>query len=488
MGVLFVFKGGTRWLLARPRPRAARGRCLTCDARQRGVRRTMRLCPAAALLPGDEGRRMGLLFVFKWDRRARCDQPRASPPTDGGGGLCLRGGMGTLQEDVKTVLFMTHVHLLVKTALDMQRGLNRLMTHWQPVPECMTHCLRRCMPPYLWHEQYYLVRGWVDEQQGHLDCLFHHLGTLLVEHRRAQGKKRDGLHKYLCEIRPRRDGLDSVWLTYYAKAEQLNINVEEVLQDVGAFPMDRREMLQKEVCTLSQQLDTISPQLQHDIHLARDKRTCLSEAAVTPASAHAKCHPECNYCCCHVALRSFRYAALCFLVLIVLVITAGVHFTEPSLAAKYYEGVRDANDALLPFINIKITDEKQACPSEWISYRHHCFSLFSSKFLNWDSSLKFCNSRNGTLGIFNDIDALDMVKTLSSARSYWIGLRFRGGRWKWIDGKDGNSVFATFPKNVHNVTKGCAAVNIHNVTHMDCNSPLNWICMNRFPKTIIKRP
>lgn len=169
-----------------------------------------------------------------------------------------------------------------------------------------------------------------------------------------------------------------------------------------------------------------------------------------------------------------------------LVVTAGVHFTEPSLAARYYEGVQDANEALLPFVNMKIQDVKQTCPAQWISFRQHCFSFFSSNFLNWDTSLNYCNSLNSTLGIFNDTEVLDMVKTLSDTRSYWIGLRLRGGRWKWMDGKDGNAVFPTFHKNFHNVSKACAAVNIHNVTYFDCNTQLHWICMNRYPKTIGK--
>ncbi|KAJ1122033.1 hypothetical protein NDU88_000539 [Pleurodeles waltl] len=420
---------------------------------------------------------MGLVLMHKKGRRCRCCR---RPPRCQGRG----GGMGSLQKDTTALLFLTHVQLLVKTALDMQYGLNALRQLWGPEPRSMTACLQSCMPRCLWQEEYHYVHSWMKDQQKYLDFLFRHLGTLLVEDGRAQGRLQ-GLQKYLSSIRPSTDIPDSEWKNYYTKAGRLSAHVEEVLKDKGTLSLASRAAVQNEVRTLTEQLEAKSPKLIEDIQLARSFRTCHSEAAATPASAHSKCLPECRYCCCHVALRPFRYAAACFLILVVLVVTAGVHFTEPNPAARYYEGVQDAKAALLPFVNPNILEANKTCPEKWISFRKHCFFFFSD-FLNWESSLANCKYLNASLAIFHDTEALDMVKTLAGPRRYWIGLHFRGERWKWVDGKDGNSVFPTFKKDNKKVSKACAAVNVYNITYLDCKSQHPWICTKSFPKTIVK--
>ncbi|XP_013855943.1 C-type lectin domain family 10 member A [Austrofundulus limnaeus] len=73
------------------------------------------------------------------------------------------------------------------------------------------------------------------------------------------------------------------------------------------------------------------------------------------------------------------------------------------------------------------------CPPNWTSFGLDCF-YFSSEFLSWNESRKWCERNEGHLLILNTDQEWDFVTKHTIPRFYWVGLSdWRTGKWEWIN-------------------------------------------------------
>ncbi|XP_048042506.1 asialoglycoprotein receptor 1-like [Megalobrama amblycephala] len=183
--------------------------------------------------------------------------------------------------------------------------------------------------------------------------------------------------------------------------------------------------------------------------------------------------------------RSSRAAAVCLMLLCVLLLTAVivlcVMFTgERQRLISKNDNLTDERDQLismftqerqkfiskndnltnqrdqLMFMNKNLTRERDQLKQEksdlqrsldkmdgWTYYHQSSFYFISSGLRSWNESRRYCRDRGADLIIINNTTELEFVNRISGNISgntgVWIGLIKVDGRWKWVDDNTLNS-------------------------------------------------
>ncbi|XP_048012446.1 CD209 antigen-like protein C isoform X2 [Megalobrama amblycephala] len=208
-----------------------------------------------------------------------------------------------------------------------------------------------------------------------------------------------------------------------------------------------------------------------------------------------------------VKIRSSRAAAVCLVLLCVLLLTAVivlcVTFTlESRQLISKNENLTNERDQLLTNItnlteerdglkikNKNLTNERDQLKLEkndlqmslgkldgWI-YNQSSLYFISSEKRNWAESRRYCTERGADLIIINNREEQEFVK--NSSDSFWIGLTDSDveGRWKWVDGTNMTSGFwGSGEPNSYNGDEDCAMIYSSGWADYPCNDAFRWIC------------
>ncbi|ROI89227.1 C-type lectin domain family 4 member E [Anabarilius grahami] len=123
-----------------------------------------------------------------------------------------------------------------------------------------------------------------------------------------------------------------------------------------------------------------------------------------------------------VKIRSSRAAAVCLVLLCVLLLTAVIVLCVTfTLERRQFISKNE---------NLQMSLGKL---DGWIYYQSSLYFISSEK-RNWAESRRYCTERGADLIIINDREEQEFVK--NSFDGFWIGLTDSDveGRWKWVDG------------------------------------------------------
>ncbi|KAM9852183.1 C-type lectin domain family 2 member D isoform 2-T2 [Aulostomus maculatus] len=73
----------------------------------------------------------------------------------------------------------------------------------------------------------------------------------------------------------------------------------------------------------------------------------------------------------------------------------------------------------------------QQCPNGWLSFDKFCFYLSTFR-LSWDESQRNCSAAGGSLAVVTSKKVQNFL-TQEGKLKYWIGLRFKGASWTWVN-------------------------------------------------------
>ncbi|XP_052439746.1 CD209 antigen-like protein E isoform X3 [Carassius gibelio] len=225
-----------------------------------------------------------------------------------------------------------------------------------------------------------------------------------------------------------------------------------------------------------------------------------------------------------VQIRRFRTAAVCLLLLCVLLLTAvivlcvHVHtknttYTEEThkLLTKINNLTEQSDQLLTKYINM--TNERnvllinndiptkqrdqfnqlQKIINETDSWVHPTISLYfmSSTKKSWAESRRDCTERGADLIIINNREEQDFVTNITDKGEFWIGVTDaeEEGRWKWVDGTNMTSGFWASSGHITEPNGGgqenCAVTYLKKNPELigwldvDCNGAYQWICEKR---------
>ncbi|XP_026107507.1 CD209 antigen-like protein C [Carassius auratus] len=211
-----------------------------------------------------------------------------------------------------------------------------------------------------------------------------------------------------------------------------------------------------------------------------------------------------------VMIRSSRAAAVVFVLLCVLLLTARIilcaTFTQErqQLKTKITNLTQERQQLLTKITNlteerdqlkiINLTEERDQLKSEindlqkfvdGLKCHQSTLYFFSSEKKNWNESRRYCRERGTDLIIINNTEEQDFVKNICGSDHFWIGLTDieEEGRWKWVDGSTLTSGFwARGEPNNYQGNDDCANTRSSGWYDAQCDSSLKWIC----EKSILK--
>ncbi|XP_052425261.1 CD209 antigen-like protein C [Carassius gibelio] len=110
--------------------------------------------------------------------------------------------------------------------------------------------------------------------------------------------------------------------------------------------------------------------------------------------------------------------------------------------------------------------------------------FFSSETKSWNESRRYCRERKADLIIINNKEEQDFVKNICGSDHFWIGLTDveEEGRWKWVDGSTLTSGFWKSGEPNNQGNEDCANTRSSGWFDTQCNNTVKWIC----EKSIIK--
>ncbi|XP_041844074.1 C-type lectin domain family 4 member G-like [Melanotaenia boesemani] len=121
------------------------------------------------------------------------------------------------------------------------------------------------------------------------------------------------------------------------------------------------------------------------------------------------------------------------------------------------------------------------CESGWLHSQSSCYAVNkpdSAGQKNWEEARKDCRGKGSHLvvvAVDNEKETVSGYSWESSGfRGYWIGLRAKDGKWKWVDGSDlANTSWMTEP-----ATDGRCVISVHNGgwKSVSCDEKQRWIC------------
>ncbi|KAG1970633.1 CD209 antigen-like protein C [Pimephales promelas] len=141
--------------------------------------------------------------------------------------------------------------------------------------------------------------------------------------------------------------------------------------------------------------------------------------------------------------RSSRAAAVCLVLLCVLLLTAVIVLCVQlhTKSTNYTE----ERDRLLTNIT-RLTEERDQLILKkrdgWTYYKSS-FYYMPNETKSWTESRRYCRERGADLIIINNSEEQDFVENMTGKAVVWIGLTdsVEEGRWKWVDGSTLNSSF-----------------------------------------------
>ncbi|XP_069506620.1 killer cell lectin-like receptor subfamily G member 2 isoform X2 [Ambystoma mexicanum] len=80
----------------------------------------------------------------------------------------------------------------------------------------------------------------------------------------------------------------------------------------------------------------------------------------------------------------------------------------------------------------------ESCPMDWFYNGRTCYH-FSKEEMEWEESQRFCSSYNASLALIDAQEELDFMLDLICRKHMWIGLRYSGTQFHWVNGTACNS-------------------------------------------------
>ncbi|XP_037539609.1 C-type lectin domain family 10 member A-like [Nematolebias whitei] len=133
--------------------------------------------------------------------------------------------------------------------------------------------------------------------------------------------------------------------------------------------------------------------------------------------------------------------------------------------------------------------EGPCCPLNWTLFGSDCF-YFSSEYLSWNQSRKWCEQKDALLLILHTDNDWDFVTKHTVPRFYWVGLSdWRTGRWEWVNQNPYTMERRRWAVGQPDSGTGHGqgsededCVHLHNdgrLNDLHCNSNLQFICRKR---------
>ncbi|KAF4115385.1 CD209 antigen-like protein C [Onychostoma macrolepis] len=211
-------------------------------------------------------------------------------------------------------------------------------------------------------------------------------------------------------------------------------------------------------------------------------------------------------------IRSSRSAAVCLVLLCVLLLTAVIVLCvtltqERQQLISKIENLTNEREQLM-LKNTNLTNERDQLRNElqvyvgWTCYQSS-FYYKSNEQKNWTESRRYCTERGADLIIINNRQEQDFVKNMSGAAIFYIGVTDSDveGTWKWVDGSTLGSSFSSWV-SYGQITEpnggraeNCAVTvakpppewtNLVGWIDAPCNNAYQWICEKRISQ--IKLP
>uniref|UniRef100_A0A3Q0RDP6 C-type lectin domain-containing protein n=1 Tax=Amphilophus citrinellus TaxID=61819 RepID=A0A3Q0RDP6_AMPCI len=142
------------------------------------------------------------------------------------------------------------------------------------------------------------------------------------------------------------------------------------------------------------------------------------------------------------------------------------------------KNIREKNEKLwnsllmLPF---------KPCEKGWLPFESGCYAINNAELpehKTWDEARENCKGKISDLAVV--INAAEKTYLSDNSwgssgnKGYWIGLRVKDGKWKWVDGSDltDNSWIRQPPSD------GLCAISVQNqgFKSVHCNNKNQWIC------------
>ncbi|XP_074967284.1 C-type lectin domain family 2 member L-like [Phalacrocorax aristotelis] len=123
----------------------------------------------------------------------------------------------------------------------------------------------------------------------------------------------------------------------------------------------------------------------------------------------------------------------------------------------------------------------EPCPDDWLYYKKKCY-YHSEAVADWKSSQKSCSDYGASLAVIDSHQELNFIMYRMRITDFWIGLRRRGSKIFWVNGKS----FDTNLFHVNITNDGdCVHIDSAFVSTRRCSSVRNWLCtIGQFnPKT-----
>ncbi|XP_058623541.1 CD209 antigen-like protein C, partial [Onychostoma macrolepis] len=204
-----------------------------------------------------------------------------------------------------------------------------------------------------------------------------------------------------------------------------------------------------------------------------------------------------------VQIRSSRTAAVCLVLLCVLLLTAvivlcvHIHTNNTNYTQETHqlltnitnlteerdeliiqnENLSNERNQLINQLSILGKDGQCLDNPKWITYKRNSYYV-SSEWKNWVDSRRDCLQRGADLIIINNKEEQEFITKVTSANIVWIGLTDSDneGVWKWVDGNALTTGFwaNTEPNNIAG-DEDCAVSSFY-WADFPCHFTFVWIC------------
>ncbi|ROI89213.1 C-type lectin domain family 4 member M [Anabarilius grahami] len=165
-----------------------------------------------------------------------------------------------------------------------------------------------------------------------------------------------------------------------------------------------------------------------------------------------------------VKIRSSRAAAVCLVLLCVLLLTAVIVLCVTfTLERRQFISKNENLQTSLGKLD------------GWVHYQSSLYFI-SFKARNWTESRRYCTERGADLIIINNREEQEFVR--NSFASFWIGLTDSDveGRWEWVDGSTLTSgIWRSGEPNNYSGDEDCAMIYSTGWNDYPCKEALRWI-------------
>ncbi|XP_039476003.1 C-type lectin domain family 4 member G-like [Oreochromis aureus] len=124
------------------------------------------------------------------------------------------------------------------------------------------------------------------------------------------------------------------------------------------------------------------------------------------------------------------------------------------------------------------------CQADWLPFQSDCYAINDAKPLEqktWEGAREDCIGKISDLAVVNNETEKSYISekswNIQGIKGYWIGLRVKGGNWKWVDGRNLTNS-AWIPGSP---TDGQCAISVQNqgFKSVNCSEKNAWICKKK---------